>query len=109
MLTFTHSIGPDVRIRFSDKPDARIRAMLKANGFRWWPSSPSMPACCKAAKSSVLHRCHWLCYHRRHRHPEAEYQEILTACHTMEVEMRPIKLLEINTRTNDPAVAAFFK
>ena len=38
MLTFTHSIGPDVRIRFSDKPDARIRAMLKANGFRWWPS-----------------------------------------------------------------------
>jgi hypothetical protein len=39
MLTFTHSIGPDVRIRFSDKPDARIRSMLKANGFRWSPSA----------------------------------------------------------------------
>jgi len=38
VLTFTHSIGPDVRIRFSDKPDARIRAMLKANGFRWSPA-----------------------------------------------------------------------
>ncbi|MFL5343015.1 MAG: hypothetical protein ACJ8F7_23020 [Gemmataceae bacterium] len=37
MLTFTHSIGPDVRIRFSDKPDARIRVILKANGFRWSP------------------------------------------------------------------------
>jgi hypothetical protein len=39
MLTFTHSIGPDVRIQFSDKPDARIRAMLKANGFRWAPAA----------------------------------------------------------------------
>ena len=39
MLTFTHSIGPDVRIRFSAKPDERIRAMLKANGFRWSPSA----------------------------------------------------------------------
>ncbi len=38
MLTFTHSIGPDVRIRFSDKPSANIRAMLKANGFRWSPT-----------------------------------------------------------------------
>ena len=37
MLTFTHSIGPDVRIRFSAKPDERIRSMLKANGFRWSP------------------------------------------------------------------------
>ena len=35
MLTFKHSIGPDVRLTFSDKPDARIRSMLKANGFRW--------------------------------------------------------------------------
>jgi hypothetical protein len=38
VLTFTHSIGRDVRIRFSVKPDARIRGMLKANGFRWSPS-----------------------------------------------------------------------
>jgi hypothetical protein len=38
VLTFTHSIGPGVRIRFSDKPDARIRGMLKANGFRWSPA-----------------------------------------------------------------------
>jgi hypothetical protein len=39
MLTFTHSIGPDVRIRFSAKPDEGVRAMLKANGFRWSPSA----------------------------------------------------------------------
>ena len=39
MVTFTHSIGPDVRIRFSAKPDERIRGMLKANGFRWSPSA----------------------------------------------------------------------
>jgi len=39
VLTFTHSIGPDVRIRFSAKPDERIRDMLKANGFRWSPSA----------------------------------------------------------------------
>jgi hypothetical protein len=39
VLTFNHSIGPDVRIRFSAKPDERIRAMLKANGFRWSPSA----------------------------------------------------------------------
>jgi hypothetical protein len=39
MLTFTHSIGPDVRIRFSAKPDERIRGMLKANGFRWSPAA----------------------------------------------------------------------
>ena len=39
MLTFTHSIGPDVRIRFSAKPDERIRDMLKANGFPWSPSA----------------------------------------------------------------------
>ena len=37
MLTFTYSIGPDVRIRFSAKPDERIRGMLKANGFCWSP------------------------------------------------------------------------
>ncbi len=39
MLTFTHSIGAGVRIKFSDKPDERIRSMLKANGFRWSPSA----------------------------------------------------------------------
>jgi hypothetical protein len=39
MLTFTHSIGPDVRIRFSAKPDAHIRSMLKAHGFRWSPAA----------------------------------------------------------------------
>ena len=38
-LTFTYGIGPDVRIRFSDKPDARIRGVLKANGFRWSPAA----------------------------------------------------------------------
>ena len=38
MLKFTCSMGPDVRIRFSDKPDATIRSMLKANGFRWSPA-----------------------------------------------------------------------
>jgi hypothetical protein len=39
MLTFTHSIGPDVRIRFSEKPNACNRSLLKANGFRWSPAS----------------------------------------------------------------------
>jgi hypothetical protein len=39
VLTFTHSIGLGVRIRFSAKPDGRIRDMLKANGFRWSPSA----------------------------------------------------------------------
>jgi hypothetical protein len=40
MLTFKHSIGcRGVELRFSDKPEAAIRAMLKANGFRWAPSS----------------------------------------------------------------------
>lgn len=38
MLTFKHSIGPDVRIRFSEKPSASIRSMLKAAGFRWSPA-----------------------------------------------------------------------
>ena len=38
MLTFTHAIGPDVRIRFNEKPEIGVRVMLKANGFRWWPS-----------------------------------------------------------------------
>src|SRR5262245_24309065 len=37
VLTFTHSIGPDVRLRFAEKPDARVRGVLKANGFRWAP------------------------------------------------------------------------
>ena len=38
MLSFTHSIGPDVRITFSEKPGPDVRAMLKANGFRWAPA-----------------------------------------------------------------------
>jgi len=38
VLTFKRSIGPGVRIRFSDKPDARLRGMLKANGFHWSPT-----------------------------------------------------------------------
>lgn len=38
-MTFTHNIGPDLRIRFSAKPDERIRAILKANGFRWSPAA----------------------------------------------------------------------
>jgi hypothetical protein len=37
-LTFKHAIGPDVRVTFSDKPGADVRAMLKANGFRWSPA-----------------------------------------------------------------------
>jgi hypothetical protein len=37
MPTFTHSIGPDVRIQFSEKPEERVRACLKAHGFRWLP------------------------------------------------------------------------
>ena len=39
MLTFTHSIGPDVRIRFSTRPDERVRALLRAHGFRWSPGA----------------------------------------------------------------------
>src|SRR5262245_46392680 len=40
VLTFRESIGQDgVRIQFSDKPDARIRGVLKANGFRWSPAT----------------------------------------------------------------------
>lgn len=39
MLTFSSSIGPDVRIQFSAKPDARVRAMLKVHGFRWSPAA----------------------------------------------------------------------
>jgi hypothetical protein len=38
MLTFKYSTGPDVRITFSEKPGADVRAMLKANGFRWSPT-----------------------------------------------------------------------
>ena len=39
MLTFSHAISPgQVGVRFSAKPDERIRAMLKANGFRWSPA-----------------------------------------------------------------------
>jgi hypothetical protein len=38
----THSISSaGVTIRFSDKPAAEIRAMLKANDFRWSPSDQS--------------------------------------------------------------------
>ena len=39
MLTFTYSIGPDVRIRFSVKPDEQIRSALKSHGFRWSPAN----------------------------------------------------------------------
>ena len=40
MLTFTHSIDRrGVELRFSEKPDARIRGMLKASGFRWAPAA----------------------------------------------------------------------
>ena len=39
MLTFTHSIGPGVHIRFSEKPSERIRGVLKLNGFRWSPAA----------------------------------------------------------------------
>ncbi len=35
MLTFRHSIGPDVRLTFSEKPNLTIRLMLGRNGFRW--------------------------------------------------------------------------
>jgi hypothetical protein len=38
MLRFTHSIGAGVRITFNEKPDERIRSLLKANGFRWSPT-----------------------------------------------------------------------
>jgi hypothetical protein len=37
-LTFTHSIhSRGVTLRFSAKPDERIRSMLKGHGFRWEP------------------------------------------------------------------------
>src|SRR5260370_31868116 len=40
VLTFKHAIDRrGVELRFSEKPDERIRAMLKANGFRWAPSA----------------------------------------------------------------------
>jgi hypothetical protein len=41
MLTFTHQFGPGAyfALRFSAKPDERIRAILKGAGFRWSPSS----------------------------------------------------------------------
>jgi hypothetical protein len=38
VLTFTHCIGPDTRLTFSEKPDATIRAVLKGAGFRWAPA-----------------------------------------------------------------------
>lgn len=39
-MTFKYSIGRGgVEIRFSAKPAADIRAMLKANGFRWSPAN----------------------------------------------------------------------
>jgi hypothetical protein len=38
MLTFSHVISSGrVSVKFSAKPDERIRAILKANGFRWSP------------------------------------------------------------------------
>ena len=38
MMTFTHQIGPDVRLHFSGKPSERVRSALKASGFRWSPA-----------------------------------------------------------------------
>jgi len=39
MLTFTQVIDAGrVSVMFNAKPDERIRAMLKANGFRWSPA-----------------------------------------------------------------------
>jgi len=39
MLTFTHSIfGGQVHLKFSGKPEANIRGILKANGYRWNPA-----------------------------------------------------------------------
>jgi hypothetical protein len=35
VLTFNYTIGPDTRLKFSEKPDAGIRALLKGAGFRW--------------------------------------------------------------------------
>ena len=45
MLTFTHAIGPGVRIRFSEKPNQRIRDMLKANGFRLFRGGRVLAQC----------------------------------------------------------------
>jgi hypothetical protein len=40
MVTCTHSIDRrGVAVRFSEKPDERIRGMLKASGFRWAPAA----------------------------------------------------------------------
>ena len=38
MLTFTYRIGRGVYLKFSGKPEDRVRSMLKANGFRWFPA-----------------------------------------------------------------------
>ena len=38
-MKFTHSIGPDLRITFSEKPPEAIRALLKGAGFRWSPGA----------------------------------------------------------------------
>jgi hypothetical protein len=37
MLISSYSIGPDFRIKFSEKPPEQIRAVLKGAGFRWSP------------------------------------------------------------------------
>jgi len=39
VLTFTYRIGPDVQIRFTEKPPADVRHCLKAHGFRWSPQA----------------------------------------------------------------------
>lgn len=38
-MKFSHSIGPDLRITFSEKPPEPIRALLKGAGFRWSPGA----------------------------------------------------------------------
>jgi hypothetical protein len=38
MRPYTYSTGPGTQIKFPAKPDERVRACLKAHGFRWSPS-----------------------------------------------------------------------
>ena len=39
MRPFTYAIGSDTRITFPTVPDVRVRACLKAHGFKWSPSA----------------------------------------------------------------------
>ncbi len=39
MITFRYQIGGGaVTVSFTDKPDERVRSILKSNGFRWNPA-----------------------------------------------------------------------